>query len=194
LTTEDLDLYLDIREKDSRKSFDLLFHKHYVQLCRYAMVMIQDEAIAEEVVQETFINIWENRKNLQIEKSVTAYLFTAVRHRTINYLYKIKTRIKHETIYASELEFEGNLTKEEDLRLKAIVNEAIRLLPEKCKEIFCLARFEGLTYEEIAEYLKISKKTVENQMTIAFQKIREYLNHQLKNTPDKNRILRMLLL
>lgn len=188
---EDLDLFLQIREKDSQTSFKFLFKKYYVVLCRFAMQIVKEEEAAEEVVQETFVHFWENRKVIMITSSLSGYLYSSVRNAALNHLQKTKVRLKHESIFATTSD--DDIPETEDIRLKAIVNEAIQLLPEKCKEIFCMARFEGLTHEEIADYLRISKKTIENQMTIAFQKIREYMKDHVPDKQIRKKIMLLLM-
>lgn len=164
--------------KNDRKVFEQVFKSHYTELCRFAMRYVREEIASEEIVQEVFINIWERRAELNINSSIKAYLFTAVRNRSFNYI-KLQLPKEHQKTDIDSLsEFQIDNT-EDDLRLeeiKAYVNEAIDCLPKKCKAIFILSRTAGMTYREIADEMDISVKTVENQIGLALKKLREQLN------------------
>ena len=174
---EELEILQKIAKND-RKVFEQVFKSHYTDLCRFAMRYVREEITSEEIVQEVFINIWERRTELNINSSIKAYLFTAVRNRSFNYI-KLQLPKEHQKTDVdalSELQIDNN---EDDLRLeelKAYVNEAIDLLPKKCKAIFILSRTAGMTYKEIADEMDISVKTVENQVGLALKKLREQLN------------------
>jgi RNA polymerase sigma-70 factor (ECF subfamily) len=174
---EELEILQKIANND-RKVFEKVFKSHYTELCRFAMRYVREEIASEEIVQEVFINIWERRAELNINSSIKAYLFTAVRNRSFNYI-KLQLPKEHQKTDVdalSELQIDNN---ENDLRLeelKAYVNEAIDLLPRKCKAIFILSRTAGMTYREIADEMDISVKTVENQVGVALKKLREQLN------------------
>jgi RNA polymerase sigma-70 factor (ECF subfamily) len=174
---EELDILQKIAKND-RKVFEQVFKSHYTELCRFAMRYVREEIACEEIVQEVFISIWERRAELNINSSIKAYLFTAVRNRSFNYI-KLQLPKEHQKTDVdalSELQIDNN---EDDLRLeelKAYVNEAIDLLPRKCKAIFILSRTAGMTYREIADEMDISVKTVENQVGLALKKLREQLN------------------
>lgn len=140
--------------------------------------------MAEEVVQEVFISLWERRKEIVITHSVKSYLVSSVRNRSINYL---KLQLPKDRRKEDLDDFHIALTASSDTsgleynELYDIIQEAINQLPEKCKAIFILSREEGLTYKEIADELSLSLKTVENQMGIALKKLRAalkpYLDH-----------------
>lgn len=164
-------------QKNNKKAFDALFRKYYPSLCQLAFLIVKSEEIAEEVVQEIFINIWEQRNRLKIKKSLRSYLFTATRNKALNYLSSEKKRLVYEKnalIEYSE-EITGSGENNEELEMKLMLLNAVDNLPKKCKEIFKLSREEGMTYQEIADHLNISKKTVEAQMGIALKKLRAYL-------------------
>jgi len=159
-----------------REAFDALFRKYYPSLCRFAKLFTDTADDAEEVVQTAFITLWENKKNITISKSLKAYLYQMVRNNALMVIRKNVTRKKYEQEYAAYLEADTPAEKNySDEEINAMVLKGLEYLPEKCRMIFSLSRYDGLTYEEIAEYLDISPKTVENQMGIAFQKLRESL-------------------
>lgn len=158
------------------KAFELLFHKYYGHLCLYAAKIIGDDTSAEEIVQDLFVKIWEKRQQLIIETSINNYLFRSVKNLCINLIQHNKTKSKHAKNVLSETE--SNFSDDDnypeiDLALK--IEESINSLPEKRKEIFRLSRHEGLKYQEIAEKLNISIKTVETQMSLAIKTLRDKL-------------------
>jgi RNA polymerase sigma-70 factor (ECF subfamily) len=159
-----------------KESFDALFRKYYQPLCRFARLFTDNGDDAEEAVQTAFITLWENKTTILVDKSLKAYLYQMVRNNALMLLRKVNTRKQYEQqfveIQDADLPSEKPMTDEE---INRFVMKGLSVLPEKCKAIFSLSRYDGLSYEEIAEYLDISPKTVENQMGIAFQKLREYL-------------------
>jgi DNA-binding CsgD family transcriptional regulator len=118
-----------------------------------------------------------------ISKSLISYLFQAVRNKVYEQFRKVKTRAKYEEEYIANIP-EYDEPRESDMsnyEIACLVWNAVEQLPDKCKEIFQLSRDEGLTYNEIAKHLDISAKTVENQMGIAFKKLREILSPMMKS-------------
>lgn len=163
---------------DDRSAFEEVFRMHYTELCKFGLKYLRDEVIAEEIVQEVFINIWERREKLNINTSVKAYLFTAVRNRSFNYL-KLQLPKEQSKVDIDEVPYLLADDREEEMEmdeLKRQVALAIDALPERCKVVFNLSRNAGMTYKEIAEELDISVKTVENQVGMALRKLREQLN------------------
>lgn len=176
---------------DDRKAFEYIFRTYYQDLCRFGATYVKDYDVAEELVQQIFINIWERRYELAISTSMKSYLFTAVRNKSFNYL-KLQLPKEYKKVDVDNVGFMDDSNMEEDIvfeDLKVCVANAIDALPEKCKAIFNLSRNSGLTYKEIAEELDISVKTVENQIGIALKKLRE----QLSPVWDKVIILLMLI-
>lgn len=137
---------------------------------------------AEDIVQEVFYKIWKNRAHLDENKSFSAYLFSAVKNSSLNLL----DHKKHENKYA-EIMAVLYLRQRQDDGIETLVakdleqdfNKALEHLPLECRKIFELSRFEGLKYQEIAERLNISIKTVETQMSRALFKIRFELKDHL---------------
>lgn len=162
--------------KGNRKAFDTLFRKYYEQLVRFAIGYMHEGAEAEEVVQDVMVKLWQQADGLKIEVSLIAYLYTSVRNKALNMLKHEKVKQKYidqkmgESQNAEVPESSANMDVfKHELRI------ALALLPNRCREIFELAKFEGLSYDEIASYLEVSAKTVENQMGIAMKKLREAL-------------------
>lgn len=168
------------------------FDTHYKALCRHGLKYVRIAEISEEIVQEIFVNFWERRGTLKISGSVSAYLYSAVRYRCINYIRNQlpKEQAMTESVDVAseaEIEFDADLEGQD---LKARLQQAIADLPEKCRLIFLLAKEEGLTYREIADELEVSEKTVENQIGIALKKLRL----ALRTDQIKNRRVGMILI
>ncbi|MCG8412176.1 MAG: RNA polymerase sigma-70 factor [Bacteroidales bacterium] len=160
------------------KAYQELFNKYYDILCRYAYLYVPKEDIAKEIVQEFFIKVWEKRSSINIKTSVKAYLFNSVRNASLNY---IRTNKRVEFIQINNIEHEitneiSDIEKLDKEYISEQIAKAINSLPPKCKKIFLLSKESKLTYNEIAKELNISKKTVENQMGIAFKKLKEKLS------------------
>lgn len=160
-----------------KQSFEILFRTHFKGLTFFALEYVKDYEIAREIVQEVFVNLWEKRSSIDPEKSPKSYLGTSVRNRCLNYLRDQKKYypdiLEMESIGPDEeySEMDKLITDE----LKAKIEEATRELPDKCKEVFLLSRFENKKYKEIAQELDISVKTVEAQMSKALKMMREKL-------------------
>lgn len=168
-----------IRQGDKRQ-FESLFRSCYVSLVRYAGTMIKDQDTAEEIVQDLFFTLWKDREKLQIKSSLNGYLFRAVHNRCLHHISHSKVVEKHarETLVLGSTvdEDTANLVNFNDLQEK--VAGILERLPPRCGQIFCMNRFEGLKYSEIAERLAISVKTVEANMGRALKEFRKALTEQ----------------
>lgn len=149
-------------------------YKHFLRpLHVYAIAIMKDEDRAEGMVQNVFLKLWDKKERLSFSGSLQAYLYGAVYHECLNYLRHEKVKIKHQqhVVYTMGNNGEENGNMElMDLREKLAV--ALNELPEKCRTIFQLSRFEELKYQEIADRLQISIKTVEAQMGKALKILR----------------------
>lgn len=159
-------------------AFKFFFDTYYDNLCNFVNSYIRDETLAEDVVQNIFIYLWENRNSLPVNCSIKSYLYTASKNKSLNHLRneKNKNRIVGELL--TQAEFNSGEKADQFLEfeeLRTVISSAIDVLPANCKTIYKLSRDEGLTNKEIAERLGISVKTVENQMTIAIRKIKDFL-------------------
>lgn len=163
------------------KTFEMVFRTHYNSLCNYAYTFLSDHDEAEEIVQSTFIIFWEKRSDININHSLKAYLYRAVRNTCLNKLKHEKVKQKHEkhvlTFSNSGEESTAQSVMKNELEQK--IAEALTRLPEQCRLVFSLSRFEDLKYQEIAEQLSISIKTVENHMGKALRMMREQLKDYL---------------
>ena len=167
----------------NKNAFDRLFFKYYKPLYRFALHFCNNTTIAEESVQKTFIKIWQNNSDAHLPKEdIGKLLFVYTKNAVIDEIRKANARIKYEQSDVTESIVDENNSMDDKYLVKAIIETAIEQLPKKSKEIFRLDKQEGLSIKEIAEYLNISKKTVENQLTIAYKKMRQHLE------PFKNQL------
>jgi RNA polymerase sigma-70 factor (family 1) len=155
-----------------------LFDEFYPRLLLFAQSILKNKPVAEEVVEDVFIKLWENKASLPFINSLPAYLFRATKNNVLNYqrLTKNQSYIDIDDI---KIELTAGIRNPEELFISSEmvhrINAAIALLPPKCQLIFKLVKEDGLKYKEVAELLTISIKTVENQMSYALKKISKAL-------------------
>lgn len=174
--TEDARLWKKIKAGDET-AFKQLFKKHYKNLTYRAYKVLADEHIAKDNVQEVFLDLWNKRDTKIINTSVHAYLSKAVTFKTIDYIRSRRFDFDKEDAWedASVEPYETIEGKE----LAQIIHKAAQSLPERCRIIFLMSRFEDLSHKEIAEQLGISTKTVENQITTALKRMRKIISPYL---------------
>lgn len=174
------DIYLmpnpDAAKGLDQATFEQLFNTHFVHLCNFAYQYINDTDAAKDITQKVFIRLWESRESMDPQKSIKSYLFTSVRNRSINYIRdqkKYRSYVLDVEIGEVDIAFEEDDLALEDLKIK--VAAALAELPEKCRMVFEMSRFQGMKYKEIAEELDISVKTVEAHMSRALKGLKEHL-------------------
>jgi RNA polymerase sigma-70 factor (ECF subfamily) len=172
-----------------RENFDSIYVNNFSRLFLFAKEYVLFDEEAENIVQDIFLMLWEKREALRVDVSLTAYLFTLVKNKCIDFLrhqmveQMYSENVKHE--YNEELNvklfalesFDHNFSSEEDI--ETLLRNAIDKLPERCRLIFIKSRIEGKKYKEIAEELNLSVNTVEGQISIALKKLREELKDYL---------------
>lgn len=163
---------------------ELFFRRHYADMCRAALRILRDSNLAEDLAQEVFYELWRNRQKLRIEGTAGAYLRRATVNRSLNYLrdrrLPLSDSVPAELPLPSALP--GAQKQLEQAELELEIQRAIDRLPDRCRTVFVLNRFEELSNKEIAQQLDISVKTVENQMTRALRLLRQHLSHLLSLT------------
>lgn len=155
------------------EKFREIYDLYYESLCKFLIFYTKDAQIIEDLVQEIFLSLWENRHIIEISY-IKTYLFQSARNKMLNYLRDSRNRSKllekwYEEQLCDSMADSGRFDIEQ---LTAKIQQAIESLPQKCKEIFILSKMKGLSYKKIAELKNISTKTVENQMGIALKKLR----------------------
>lgn len=168
-------------QKHIEKNYEELFRTYYTSLCYFAQKYVADLDSCKEIVHTVFVTIWEKREEFDFEKSAKSYLFTSVYNRCLNHIRNQKKFVggaedNAEILFKDKSEHHDHL---EAAELEEKIWDTINLLPEKCREVFVLNRFEGKKYAEIAEQLGISVKTVEAQMSKALKTLREHLQEYI---------------
>jgi RNA polymerase sigma-70 factor (ECF subfamily) len=159
----------------SQASFEVIYKQYFNALYRYSFSILNDPHLAEEMVQNVFLKIWEKKGELVVQSSLKAYLYRAVHNASMN-------RIKHEKVkqqYESHTTHAMKTVKSQNpaqlsqyKQLQVALQSALEELPEQCRTVFQLSRFDELKYREIAVELNISEKTVENHMSKALKLLR----------------------
>lgn len=164
--------------RDEHHAFEAIFHQTYPRLCAYSNRLVRDPQLAEEIVDDVFSNVWNNRKRITINTSFQAYLVRAVRNRSLDYLRQMKQE-KNRWV----LELTENLPCRQSIASELMVVEelhdrihaAVRVLPQQCRIIFQMSREQDLRYRDIARQLNISIKTVDTQINRALKHLRRAL-------------------
>ena len=162
-------------------SFEILFRSHFAGMCFFAQKYVKDFETAREITQSAFISLWEKLETIDMERAVKSYLTTVIHNKCTNYLRDNRKFDQHILNIENLLEvpeYDGADSMVET-ELKERIDSSIAELPEKCREIFVMSRYENLKYQEIADKLQISVKTVETQMSKALQHMRLRLNEYL---------------
>ncbi|MDR1937582.1 MAG: RNA polymerase sigma-70 factor [Tannerellaceae bacterium] len=168
--------------------FERLFHLYYKRMCIYSESMIRNSREAEDIVCNIFARLWENREELNIKTSLEAYLVSTIHHHSINYLKHIRIedkyweeaqyRLKHSDMLFPE-DSSNPLTVVITNEVNESIEKSIASLPPQCREVFLLNKYDGLSYNEIAQKLDISINTVRTQITRAMRKMRDSLSQHL---------------
>jgi RNA polymerase sigma-70 factor (family 1) len=172
----DSEIIRRIRQGD-KQEFEKLFRSSYVSLVRYSKTILRDHDTAEEIVQELFFRLWQDRETIKIESSLNGYLFRSVHNRALHYIEHQKVIDRHAGEFVTSAEQVSEPITEEIYynELQSRVAKIMERLPERCRVIFRMSRFEGLKYNEIAERLSVSHKTVEANMGRALKEFRKAL-------------------
>ena len=170
-----------LRNKD-KSAFEFVFRQHYRQLCGYARKYLDEVEAAEEIVQEVFVKFWEKCDTIAPDSSVKSYLYRSVHNTCLNYIKHMKVRDNYRDYVMTYMETSSYMDFSEEPNLEQKIRDAIDDLPPQCSRIFKLSRFEGLKYQEIADHLGLSVKTVEVQMGKALKVLREKLKVYLRKS------------
>lgn len=172
-------LFVEFQQGD-HSLFDYFFDKYYKGLCVYAYRMLKSNTEAEDLVQDFFVRLLENRKNIFIGSSIKSYFIRSVHNRCLDILDHRKVKVSHE-------QFRLRMMSEDDLQeyplldneLTLQIEKAIGKLPDGIRETFILNRFDGLSYSQIAAQENISVKTVEYRISKALALLRKDLGDYL---------------
>jgi len=160
--------------------FQETFYKYYEPLCKYAFTIVKESHSCEDIVQETFLRVWEKKQNLIGSEELTWYLYTAIRNNCLSFLEKNQKTVLGEFNGQEIIETPGERppVPATETDYDTLLQNALENLPPKCREVFVLSRVSNLTYKQISDSLGISIKTVENQMGKALKILRAYIRQK----------------
>lgn len=168
-----IEMIRSIKEGD-RKAFKIFYDTYASFVYSLSYRILKDNAMAEEVVQECFVNIWLKRETIDEKKEITSFIFVVAKRICLNYLRKIK----YANIYLKQIKLNDVNDVEEKIALSDLqksLSDRIALLPKQQRTAFELSRLEGYTHQQIAEQMGISPNTVKNHITQALAYLRKYL-------------------
>lgn len=163
-------------QQGNKNTFAAIYRTYFTNLCEFTYYITKDEEVAKELVQDTFLAVWDQRRTWSPYGTIRSYLYKAVKNRSLDFLKHQKVVRKWEKVSQFT---EAKSAEDEDLlsqqQLANAIDNEVERLPQKCKMIFIMSRQQGLTYGEIAEIQQISIKTVETQIGRALKKLRSSL-------------------
>jgi len=172
------DVNIDNFRIGNEEEFSTLFRKYYEQLYMFAGHFVKDPQSAENIVQDVFVKLWIDRKKIIIRSNVKSYLYTSVKNLSLNFIKRegrlLSINEQLETIGENSSNPEAEYIKNESY---ISINKAIEELPEKCRRIYKMKRYDDLSYAEIAEILGISINTIKTQMKRAIKSLNKKLIH-----------------
>ena len=156
------------------KVYELLFQQFYRPLCQYAYSIIHNQDETEDIVQEIFCKLWEQREKIEIHTSTKSYLYRMVHNACLNRIKQTELQYEHheQIAYLSASDYNNVEKTMENKELRHKINLAVASLPERCREAFLLSRMQHLSYAEIAQKMQISSNTVETQIVKALKTLR----------------------
>lgn len=176
-------------EQEKRIRFEDVYLSYFSKMKYFAKEYVISEEDAENIVQDVFVELWENKEMLNMHMNLIAYLFTTIKNKCLNHLrHKLvvqETANKLQEEYTISLRmnldsletFDNNLFSDQDI--EKLISRALDALPEKCRAIFIMSKIEGKKHNEIAQELNISINTVGSQIGIAYKKLRTELKDYL---------------
>lgn len=175
LTEKELILML---QQDDEGALRPLYESHIKSLHYFILRIAKSKELAEDVVQDVFLKLWENRNQIDSEQPFKTYLYTIAKRHLLNML----KRVQHETFILKEIKrYVTHIENTTDLQLEYsesnnLLNEAINKLPPQCKAVFVRCKILGMSYKEVAAELCIAEGTVHAQMVKALRIIKEYIS------------------
>ncbi len=159
---------------DDQQAFKELFWHYYDDLFYFSRSLVGSKEVAEEIVEDIFVNVWKKREEMGEIENLKVYLYVSVKNRSYNYLERNKNQYLQD-INAVEESLLSHYPDPEDIlftaELKKVFDEAIINLPPQCQRVYKLVKLDGLRYKEVATILDISPRTVENHVAKALKKI-----------------------
>lgn len=169
-------------QKGNKKEFERVVQRHYNELFVYAKSLSRDELLAKDLVQDVFFGLWQKRETLNPNTVLRGWLYLSLKNKFLDHIKKYrKETYFFEKSYSETMEvltqheYQDHLTRKLEL-----MEKEIQLLPEKCKQVLIMSKKEGLTNNEISNYLNISVKTVEGHLSNSYKILKEKLNKKFQ--------------
>lgn len=168
---------LSVLRTGDRRAFEALFHRYHARLCSYALQLTGHDGVAEEIVQDLFLFVWNKRDSLELRDDALAhYMFASVRNAAISQHRRRKLEeLKADSVIELMAHPERADRLAESEELARAVREAVAKLPDRCRDVITLHREQGLSYKEVGATLGIAPNTVEVHMAKAFRLLRRHL-------------------
>lgn len=176
--------YQQLVSEGNEQAFEMVYNNYHKKLIAFSKNYTGSKEQAEEIVEDVFVKLWCNRENVTQIKNLNVYLYTSVKHQSLNALSQEARRVVTESLEVSEYDVQSEDNSPHDLlvtsELMQSIQSAIESLPPRCKLIFQMVREDKLHYREIAEILNISVNTIDVQMAIAVKRLCSALNIQTR--------------
>ena len=170
---------------EDQQAYKELFIGLYSYLYHFAWSFVKSKELAEEIVSDVFIKVWEKRKAISEVENLKVYLYVATKNISLNYIDKQK-HANFVDLSEVSVDIKSSYSDPEQLLITSdmmdLIQQAIYQLPPRCRLIFKLIKEDKMKYKEVAEILHISVKTVENQISIAVKKIGLAINFDISRT------------
>lgn len=176
------DLILKL-QNSSHKAYEIIFKQYYAFLCAVAYEYVHDKYTSQSIVEDVMLTLWEKRKQISVTKSIKAYLMKAVRNQAIDF---IRADQSFRSVDITDKQYQNCFVPDEDIfeqlvsrELEELIQQIIDGLPEECRKVFILSRYEGKSYQEISNELGVSVNTVKYHIKNALSIFRESLSGYL---------------
>ena len=169
-------------KQGNHQAMEEIYQIYWEDVFDAALKKTGDEALAQDITQEIFISLWENRKAINLTGSLGAYLHGAVKYKVINYFRSGNLKMQHQTAFTALMDEQQTVSADNKLILKELhleVDAAIALLPEKMQLVFSMSRKQEKSIKEIASELDVSAQTVKNQISAALKLLKKSLSYIL---------------
>jgi RNA polymerase sigma-70 factor (ECF subfamily) len=167
---------------DGEEAIRLIYAEYYEVMCNVVWRVLNDKNTAEDVVQEVIMEIWRKRETIVFSTSIYGYLKRSCVNRSLNTIRRNKVKIEDDTALQYQATSDHTHNNVEAGDLQGIISNTIMTLPDRCRQVFVLSRYEYLSYKEIGDQLDISVKTVENQIAKALKLLRASVSPYMNET------------
>jgi RNA polymerase sigma-70 factor (ECF subfamily) len=180
MNENELNVLIGKMKAGDRESFNQIFRRFYPPLTRFCIRFVGDTDTAAEIVQDLFVKLWSGREKVNFTTGFEPYMLRAVRNAAITFINKERSHAEaNERVFSGDSDNNDPSETLQSNNLEASYRQVLAAMPEKRREVFLASRFEGLKYNEIAEKLGVSQKTVEAHMSAAIKQLREGLKEYL---------------